>query len=77
MKIGYIVKDKNTKQLGIIIGPYKGPRYDWEVFALKKAFRHDHVWQDCFTEEQLEPYTWRDYPKTFVDKIKLLFWRKK
>ena len=75
-KIGDIVRDKNTEQLGIIIEKYKGHGdFDWEVIAIKKPFYFGYVWKDCFKEEELDNYNWKDYPKMLWDKIKLLFKR--
>ena len=73
MKIGDIVKEKNNGRLGIIISKYDGHEFDWEVFAIKRKFGYGHTWQDCFKEEKLENYDWKDYPITFFEKLKLLF----
>lgn len=58
MKIGDIVRDRlYSGQIGVIVAKYKGNEvFDWEVIALEKPFSFGHTWQDCFTENSLEPY---------------------
>lgn len=72
-KEGDIVKDRKTKQLGIIVAPYEGNLWDWEVYAIKSPFVFGHVWQDCFEEQDLIHYEWKDYPQipeTFFQRVK-------
>ena len=77
MKVSDIVKADG--QLGIIISEYNctdnetycDDGYDWEVVAIKGLFDCGCK-QDCFHEKDLVLYDWKDYPKTFKEKLKLL-----
>ena len=71
MKIGDFVKA--DEQIGIIVSKYNAHgNFDWEVVALKGRFGSGCK-QDCYKECDLEIYDWRNYPKTFIEKLKLLF----
>ena len=77
MKVGDIVKVDG--QLGIIVSRYEctdketycNDGFDWEVVALKGLFPSGCK-QDCYRKKELVLYDWKDYPKTFREKIKLL-----
>lgn len=76
-EVGDIVFDKNTRQVGVIVEPYDGAFFDWEVLAIDKPFRHGHVWQDCFKEEQLELYIWGTNSPEYETKLKKISFPRK
>lgn len=70
MNIGDFVTEKNSDKVGLIIRPYNGQSFDWEVVFL--ASSDTGCYQDCCKESQLVIYNWKSYPKTIKEKFKLL-----
>lgn len=59
-------------KVAIIFSEYKGSDdFDWEVCFITNPPLN--CWNDCYKEKELQPYNWKDYPKTFKQKIKQLF----
>lgn len=74
MKIGDKVLADGS--LGIIVEKYDGTRgddetgWDWEVAFITNPPKN--CWLDCYKESELIHYSWRSYPKTFIEKLKVL-----
>lgn len=77
MNVGDFVKVDG--QIGLIILKYENKdkdtyhsgQWDWEVVAVKGRFPNGCK-QDCYYDKDLELYDWKDYPKTVIEKLKLL-----
>lgn len=63
--------------IGIIVEKYNGTRgdyetgWDWEVAFITNPPLN--CWIDCYNEKDLKLYKWNNYPKTFIEKLKLFF----
>ena len=72
MKPNDIVLVKGEEKLGIVVSKYKNNKFDWEVVCLKGRFSTSCK-QDCYYEADLKSYKWKAYPKTLLQKLKILF----
>jgi len=68
MKLGD--KVLGDDKIGIIVKKYVGAGFDWEVAFINNS--PSGCWLDCYKEEHLTLYKWKQYPHTFWDKLKLL-----
>jgi len=73
MKIGdKVIADGS---IGIIVGNYnKNNDFDFEIAFINNA--PSNCWLDCYKKENLKLYNWKTFPKTFIEKLKLLFTKK-
>jgi hypothetical protein len=69
-KIGDFVTENGC--VGVITQEYSGTDlYDWEVAFLKMNTTGCYL--DCCLDCKLKPYDWKPFPKTFIQKLMLLF----